>query len=833
ITFSEPIQFFELADLTLRLDGGANLLSGSPATLNDLGNGVWSLGGLNSITQNEGTYELFLDADVSGIKDLQGLPLRSDLQVRWAVDTTAPTVTVNALTTSNARPPLTGTINDPLATVSVTVNGASYAAQNIGDGTWRLAAGVIAPLPAAIYDVSVTATDIAQNVAMDSTTNELQVSAAVETLITLDSNGNLLIRDITNDSSDHLRLWIDSGNLIIADESLPPLPLGTDIAGANGDTTSTISVPLNQISGGIKINVGVSNNTLADQLVIDFATGGFFAVPGLIEISGSNFGGDSLRVTGTHETRATYSSLMSPLGPAQLLFNEASGGQAIQYDNFETLVFDQLESFLATNTLNIGARSLTIGASQPVNLSSLTILDGGTLTAELVALDSAETIRGSGLVAARLAGESGSLIMATGTLSIGNGAAADGFQTAGEIRVGGNVVNLLDANQAVLGSLTTLGVGVQQGTLHAPRGLLLDFGRNISGNGTLDMPNDIALLSMFNGAVDGASSTQRITIDGYIKGIATFNNVTFGANSTHSPGFSPALTIGGGVDYANDSILEIEIGGLTPGASSQSDPNGYDQLQHTGAVNLEGDLVVRLIGGYEPQDGDSFTIITAEGGVTGMFETASLPPLTGGLEWGITYNSNDVQLSVLEFPAVESVVVNGGVDTQRSMLNSVTVTFSAEVEPAALVGAFQIKNLNTNLDAGTINIATIVQNGKTIATLTFSGQSTEGPSLSDGNYRLTIAANDVRATSSGRVMNADFVFGSRLNGGIGNDNFFRLFGDTDGDRDVDGQDYGRFGLAFLQHDGDPAYNKDLDFDLDGDIDGNDYGQFTLRAFRSL
>ncbi len=30
-----------------------------------------------------------------------------------------------------------------------------------------------------------------------------------------------------------------------------------------------------------------------------------------------------------------------------------------------------------------------------------------------------------------------------------------------------------------------------------------------------------------------------------------------------------------------------------------------------------------------------------------------------------------------------------------------------------------------------------------------------------------------------------------------NDDFFRLFGDTDGDGDVDGQDYGQFGLRFM------------------------------------
>lgn len=65
------------------------------------------------------------------------------------------------------------------------------------------------------------------------------------------------------------------------------------------------------------------------------------------------------------------------------------------------------------------------------------------------------------------------------------------------------------------------------------------------------------------------------------------------------------------------------------------------------------------------------------------------------------------------------------------------------------------------------------------------------------------------------------------------DNFFRLFGDTDGDRDVDGQDYGRFGLTFLKDSLHPDFNSQLDYDGDGDIDGQDYGWFGRQFLRRL
>ena len=60
------------------------------------------------------------------------------------------------------------------------------------------------------------------------------------------------------------------------------------------------------------------------------------------------------------------------------------------------------------------------------------------------------------------------------------------------------------------------------------------------------------------------------------------------------------------------------------------------------------------------------------------------------------------------------------------------------------------------------------------------------------------------------------------------DAFFALFGDSDSDRDVEGQDYGRFGNAFLTEFDSDRYNVELDYDTDGDVDGVDYGHFVSR-----
>ncbi|QDV84075.1 hypothetical protein TBK1r_30200 [Stieleria magnilauensis] len=95
------------------------------------------------------------------------------------------------------------------------------------------------------------------------------------------------------------------------------------------------------------------------------------------------------------------------------------------------------------------------------------------------------------------------------------------------------------------------------------------------------------------------------------------------------------------------------------------------------------------------------------------------------------------------------------------------------------------------------------------------------------NYRVAVDAARIR-TAEGTAMIRDYVWGQQ-----NVDAFFRLFGDTDGDRDVHGQDYGRFGLSFLKSGTDPAFNPHLDSDGDGDVDGQDYGRFGLNFLKRL
>ncbi|EJX1246032.1 Ig-like domain repeat protein, partial [Vibrio alginolyticus] len=75
------------------------------------------------------------------------------------IDAQGPNIQVNDVLTNDATPELGGTIDDPTATIIVSLNGEQYVATNNGDGTWILADNTLPSLADNSYTVTVTATD--------------------------------------------------------------------------------------------------------------------------------------------------------------------------------------------------------------------------------------------------------------------------------------------------------------------------------------------------------------------------------------------------------------------------------------------------------------------------------------------------------------------------------------------------------------------------------------------------------------------------------------------------------------------------------------------------
>jgi len=143
--------------------------------------------------------------------------------------------------------------------------------------------------------------------------------------------------------------------------------------------------------------------------------------------------------------------------------------------------------------------------------------------------------------------------------------------------------------------------------------------------------------------------------------------------------------------------------------------------------------------------------------------------------------------------SVSSFQVNDG-NSQRSMVDSLTVTFSAPVTLAA--GAITLKT-----QGGTaIPIQWSPATGASASyVVTWSGSQFIGGSLANGQYVLTV--NHAGVSSSGGAMTADQSY-----------SFFRLFGDYNGDGSVNNADYTIFKKAYGAAVGSATYNTYWYFD---------------------
>jgi hypothetical protein len=276
---------------------------------------------------------------------------------------------------------------------------------------------------------------------------------------------------------------------------------------------------------------------------------------------------------------------------------------------------------------------------------------------------------------------------------------------------------------------------------------------------------------------------------------------------------------------------------------------GYDQVRVTGTVNLTG-ATLNVTPAFTASAAGPFEVVDNDGtdAVVGTF--AGLPEgtafLAGGQYFTISYHGgdgNDVVLTATAPVTVADVQVNDG-NVQRSVVRSLAVTFSGAVTFAGgdATAAVQLARTGPTGPTGNVGLATTVSTdgqGRTVVILTFSGPLTEAantapganPSLTDGIYTLTVAGAAVTG-ANGLALDGD---GDGLAGG---DKVFathRLFGDVDGDGDVDLLDLNPLVPALFGVQGQagpPVYNPAFDFEGDGDVDLLDLNQFVQRLFLS-
>ena len=290
-----------------------------------------------------------------------------------------------------------------------------------------------------------------------------------------------------------------------------------------------------------------------------------------------------------------------------------------------------LQAYSGAGDLVVGSNDLTLKSKGFVQIGGTIDLTGGTLSVPNgIAFDVAGYFTGHGTIDGRIAAAVDSTIEATGNLTLGDPNAYDGVYSDGVIDVGNNALTLLDADRAVLGSLTLIGnADPNDDAIHATNGLLIDFGKTLQGYGR------VTGQTMMNGMTHCEGSG--IEFMSNVNGVGDFTGpVTYSGGYT--PGFSPAAIDLDDVTFTATNTLVLEIGGMAPGAD-------HDQLNASGAVTYGGVLDLRLIGGFTPTIGQSFDLITTAGR-TGHFDSV-LGVNHGPYSLAAIYAGDDLVLEIL------------------------------------------------------------------------------------------------------------------------------------------------------------------------------------------
>ena len=194
------------------------------------------------------------------------------------------------------------------------------------------------------------------------------------------------------------------------------------------------------------------------------------------------------------------------------------------------------------------------------------------------------------------------------------------------------------------------------GTLNTQSGATLELSGVAGGvvqlNGVLTIASD-SLVRLSNGASLTNNETGSIRGTGRLELIESL----LALNGEFAPGFSAGiLTVIGDAPFGETAKLSIEIGGTSVGTQ-------YDRLAITnGAATLDGTLFVSLINNFTPAPGDSFTILTATAGVSGVFDNAPAQVRFAGGVFDVNYLSNSVVLTnfAVPEPCGASFVALGG-----------------------------------------------------------------------------------------------------------------------------------------------------------------------------
>lgn len=322
----------------------------------------------------------------------------------------------------------------------------------------------------------------------------------------------------------------------------------------------------------------------------------------------------------------------------------------VNISNEGTLSFISGTTALAKGTALVGTGKVSVGAAalvtlgsatdrQGVTLSQITELRGGTIFSNPI-LDGTHSLDNLATVYAT------STFAGDGILVVNGPLVAPSSGLGGGIIKNGNGILLLNANNSYLGTTTINGGTLKLGT-----------------NGSISMSPSIEV--MLPGILDTSAHVggydmdgQLLILEGQVAGsINAINGSTITSKGSNSQilqdlSVSDSAVRVGGVGFNEGEVSTLHIGGdyLQQADATLEfdllDTSEYETLIITGSASLDGDLHVNAIPGFAPDFGESFTVLTANGGITGEFGTVNLPSLAAGKIFVTQYTDTAVTLAI-------------------------------------------------------------------------------------------------------------------------------------------------------------------------------------------
>ncbi|XHR30280.1 MAG: autotransporter domain-containing protein [Chthoniobacteraceae bacterium] len=338
--------------------------------------------------------------------------------------------------------------------------------------------------------------------------------------------------------------------------------------------------------------------------------------------------GGVLTIGGTISVGTGYTTISSS-GGLSLIAVGGTSGQTVAGTG--TIVFNSETSgtnviFSGSGTLNTGGSSLTSGSlvlSTNVNISVGTTLTG--------------TLNLSALSSGTLTNMSGGTLLLNGTYSLSNGATVawsgtgtdyllteiSGTTVIGTTTLSGSSLTVSESSARMLRAALSPNLSGSDSVLVTGYdNLNTVYSGTISGNGQIvktgtgtwnltGINTSPGMTTVADGAllVNGTVSGDVFVWGGYLGGSGIIGGSVLN-ESVVSPGNSPGtLTIAGDYSQASTGSLLIQIASTSV----------YDRLVIGGKAYLDGSLVVQYLDGFTLSRGETFSFLSAAGGVSGSF----------------------------------------------------------------------------------------------------------------------------------------------------------------------------------------------------------------------